>query len=61
MIDSEGRFWKDLHLIKVIFKDALAEEIGVRNIENIFLNWDELIKISRKIHTELKKQPCGKK
>ncbi|KAI1714545.1 pleckstrin homology domain-containing protein [Ditylenchus destructor] len=48
-----------MHMVRAIFKDPLSKVAGQDAIEQIFLNWDKLIELSRNIHFELKTKPAG--
>ncbi|KAI6175845.1 BMA-ITSN-1, isoform a [Aphelenchoides bicaudatus] len=59
LIETEERFGEDLLGVRNTFMKALIAVVGSEGIEKIFLNWDRLIKISKRIHTDLLKHPPG--
>lgn len=59
LIETENRFYEDLLMVRKVFMQGLANIVGTEGIEKIFLNWDQLIKISKRLHTDMLKHSPG--
>ncbi|KAH7731040.1 variant SH3 domain-containing protein [Aphelenchoides avenae] len=46
-------------MVKSIFKANLAAVVGESEVAKVFLNWDQLIKVSKRLCADLRKHPPG--
>lgn len=59
LIDTEHRFGEDLMLVRQVFMKPMALVLSEGDLDKLFLNWNELIKLSKKIHMGLMKKSPG--
>ncbi|CAD5221169.1 unnamed protein product [Bursaphelenchus okinawaensis] len=59
LIETEARFADDLLMVRNVFMKPLATVLSEGDLNKLFLNWNELIKLSKRIHQGLLKKPPG--
>ncbi|KAI6239576.1 BMA-ITSN-1, isoform a [Aphelenchoides fujianensis] len=59
LIETEARFADELLMIRNVFMKPLVRLVGQAGIDRIFLNFDQLIKVSKRLHSDLLKHPPG--
>ncbi|CAD5227122.1 unnamed protein product [Bursaphelenchus xylophilus] len=59
LIETENRFAEDLLMVRNVFMKPLATVLNEDELNKLFLNWNDLIKLSKKIYSGLQKRPPG--
>ncbi|KAI6236441.1 BMA-ITSN-1, isoform a [Aphelenchoides besseyi] len=59
LIETELRFSEEMLFVRNTFMKPFVRVIGETGIQQVFLNWDSLIKISKRLHSDLLKHTPG--